>query len=271
MGSINTININTIESISHVKKPTSLYPQVRFAAEEITTTTKESVGASNLPNTNCQKNLRQEESPPNTKTQTCRHYKNNTCQFGISGEGCEYSHPKRCTKLMKHGTRAGKGCNKGSKCTDFHPKMCPMSISRGECLDASCTLCHVKGTRRRPPKPVKAESQPGEKRKENTGTPASRSPTIEPPTENRSDTALSTGEYSNNSFLLHINLLRKELQEAMDKKLETLMAMQSPQISQQPSATMQMRQFPNQQLPPYAPIPWMHPLYQRNPYLPMGF
>ena len=29
--------------------------------------------------------------------------------------------------------------NIGSKCENFHPNMCPLSISKGECLDDSCT------------------------------------------------------------------------------------------------------------------------------------
>ena len=36
---------------------------------------------------------------------------------------------------MNYGTRANKGCNLGSSCKDFHPTMCPMSITKAECFD----------------------------------------------------------------------------------------------------------------------------------------
>ena len=61
----------------------------------------------------------------------CHHYKNSKCQFGMKGNGCKFDHPKRCRKLMNHGTKAGKGCNLGINCNEFHPKMCPMSITKG--------------------------------------------------------------------------------------------------------------------------------------------
>ena len=211
-----------------------------------------------------------QESTP--KKQTCRHYKNNTCRFGISGKGCSYVHPKRCSKLMNHGTRTGKGCNKGNKCEDFHPKMCPLSISNSECFDQSCTFCHVKGTRRKrspdPKKPEKvvqkeAEGQtPKQDRacssqlKENGGS-----------TDNHGSTTEST-----KSFLDQINLLKKELQEAMDKKFETLLKMQSPQIFQQ-NSQLPFVPTPTPTQQPYAPIPWMPQMYQmqRNPLFPMGY
>ena len=203
------------------------------------------------------------------KNQTCRHYKNNTCRFGISGKGCSFVHPKRCSKLMNHGTRAGKGCNKGNKCEDFHPKMCPLSISKSECFDQYCTLCHVKGTRRnRPPvqkEPSKAEEKLGAQIPKNDHTSS-----LQCRDEVRStvDQCASTTD-SAKSFLDQISLLKKELQETMDKKFETLMKMQSPQNFQQNS------QIPFIPAPtqPYAPMPWIPQMYpmQRSPMIPMGY
>ena len=204
------------------------------------------------------------------KNQTCRHYMNNTCKFGISGKGCPYVHPKRCSKLMNHGTRAGKGCNKGKKCKDFHPKMCPMSIAKSECFDLSCSLCHVKGTRRRPsPKPVKPDKVGSKEEEESKDTAKAEACSAKPTADNRSPMKNDTTE--GESFLGQISLLKKELQEAMDKKLESLLThMQSKQTSQQ------MPQLPFQLAPTqqqFAPIPWMHPFYQmqRNPMFPMGY
>lgn len=183
---------------------------------------------------------------------------------------------------MNHGTRAGKGCNKGSKCEDFHPKMCPLSISRGECLDESCTLCHVKGTRRKrstdPKNAVKDDRKEAE--------PQTSKDKIASSGQLKQQNS-STSTNHTESFLDHINLLKKELQEAMDKKIEMLMSMQSLQNfqpnSQMPSIKIQSPQYfqPNTQMPfvptppttAYAPIPWMPQMYQfqRNPLIPMGY
>ena len=138
---------------------------------------------------------------------------------------------------MNHGTRASKGCSKGSKCEDFHPKMCPLSISRGECLDDSCTLCHVKGTRRKrstdPRNAVRKEAEPPAL-KENLAS-SGQLKQQNGSTGNNSSTSKCHNE---SSFLDQINLLKKELQEAMDKKIEALMSMQSLQNIQ-----------PNSQMP----------------------
>ena len=65
------------------------------------------------------------------------------------GIWCKFLHPKPCPKLMNHGTWASGGCANGKNCTDFHPKMCAMSLTKGECFDPSCELKHVKGTCRK--------------------------------------------------------------------------------------------------------------------------
>ena len=203
----------------------------------------------------------EDEKPP-VKTQTCRHYKNNKCRFGISGKGCPYVHPKRCSHLMNHGTRAGKGCNKGNKCELFHPKMCPMSITKSECLDTSCTLCHVKGTRRQPLKSTKTEKVVPEEAEPEVDVSKAKANPAKP-------TATDNDLVDKSSFLDQINLLKRELQEAMDKKLESLIQMQSQQTLQQ-IPPMQFRPSPPHQQ--FAPIPWMHQ-YQmpRNPLFQMGY
>ena len=167
---------------------------------------------------------------------------------------------------MNHGTRASKGCNEGNKCKDFHPKMCPMSITKSECFDLSCTLCHVKGTRRKrlPEKSAKTRS-------DGAKTPVwdeTRSGQSAPNSAADKESSTIT-DFSKVSFLDQINLLKKELQEAVDKKLETLiqMQMQSPLMHQQ---KLPFIQIPTQQT--YAPVPWMPQMYpmQRNPLYPMG-
>ena len=78
----------------------------------------------------------------------CSFFWKGTCRYGISGRGCPKQHPKACRKLILHGTRGPRGCNKGNACENFHPKMCRQSLAAGECLTLDCKLRHVAGTRR---------------------------------------------------------------------------------------------------------------------------
>ena len=140
----------------------------------------------------------------------------------MKGKDCPFMHPKRCSKLIKHGTKADKGCNHGKKCDDFHPKMCPMSIAKGVCFDDRCTLCHVKGTRRKKaPDVEKAEKdQHQQKASKSVDKKANAIGAVEPTTEQQ-------------SFLGQISLLKKELQEAMDLKISSLLAPNSPNFPHQ--------------------------------------
>ena len=78
----------------------------------------------------------------------CPFFRKGQCRHGISGKGCSKAHPSLCRKLMSHGTKGPRGCTNGKECERFHPKMCPSSISYSECLNDSCSLYHVKGTKR---------------------------------------------------------------------------------------------------------------------------
>ena len=174
-----------------------------------------------------------------------------------------------------------KDATKASKCENFHPKMCPLSISKGECLDASCTLCHVKGTRRKPPKDSERDAKADRKEAKPQ---ASKDNNVSGQSKEKNSTDSSS---HTESFLDQISLLKKELQEVMDKKIESLMGMQSllhiqpntqmpftkmqsPQ-SFQPSPTMPF--VPTPPTTAYAPIPWVPQMYQfqRNPFIQMGY
>lgn len=238
-------NDNLVPSISHtkVKKKTPLNPEV---VVEIPSTAK---GAAEDP------------EKIDKSTHVCKHYKNNQCKFGISGKDCPFLHPKRCSKLMNHGTRSDRGCNLGAKCKDFHPKMCPMSISKSECYDQSCSLCHVKGTKRKR-MPLKSEAA--------KTAPRTDAATAQPMS---SSTKVTTQQ----SFLDQMNLLRKELQEVMDQKLAALIPAKAQQSHQQIPSPVSLSQTQHQapflpiQFPLPAPIPWMHQFYQmqRYPQIPM--
>ena len=182
-----------------------------------------------------------------SEVQSCKHYKNNKCKYGISGKGCKYVHPKRCTKLMNHGTRANNGCKLGTKCKDFHPKMCPMSISKSECFDASCQLCHVKGTKRKPPAPKDKECEKKE-------------PVIE--THNNSNLPASDLQQS---FLVQMNLLKKELQEVMDMKVAALLNPRQQNVPIIPSQAQSQQTMLPKWLPPIHPM-WQQYHQQPHPY-----
>ena len=87
----------------------------------------------------------------------CRFYMKGKCKHSIKGKKCAYDHPKACPKLMKHGNKAPMGCNAGTRCPQFHPRMCSSSIRNGTCFNNLCTFAHVKGTKRQP-EPAKTKS-----------------------------------------------------------------------------------------------------------------
>ena len=93
------------------------------------------------------------EKPNHTKCsdekQVCKFFINGKCKYGISGKGCSNKHPRICRKLHKFGTQSQKGCNKGSNCEFFHPRMCKDSVRKRLCLNQECTFMHIRGTKRK--------------------------------------------------------------------------------------------------------------------------
>ena len=272
-----------IESISQMKKSPPLYPIVVVQNEPAKKESVEKHQSIKQSSEDIKKSTKEE--PKSTKkndkklltAQTCVHYKKNQCKHGISGKGCQYSHPKRCTKLMNHGTRANKGCNLGAKCKDFHPKMCQMSISKSECFDVSCQLCHVKGTRRKPLTKEKEEKTEGKSVQNLPFNPNNdschmknmkdRAPKMEEQQRGKSQQSLdkptsvpSDNDALQQSFLAQISLLKKELQEVMDKKVASLMNWQQ-QITATYPLIPQHQMLPLQTYP-QPPIPWLNQLHQ---------
>ena len=103
----------------------------------------------------------------NSKIKICRFYLKGNCKHGIKGSDCSFNHPKAFCKLLQHGTRASKGCNKGNKCELYHPKMCMSSVREGICYHKECKFIHVKGTKR---KKEDRTSQQIKYKKDHTGT-----------------------------------------------------------------------------------------------------
>ena len=85
---------------------------------------------------------------------TCPFYIKGQCRHGISGKkdgGCPKAHPPLCHRLMTFGDKRPRGCTKGKDCNKLHPKMCPSSLTKRECFIDTCSMYHVKGTKRHPP------------------------------------------------------------------------------------------------------------------------
>ena len=147
-------------------------------------------------------------------TQVCPFYRKGTCRHGISGRGCPKLHPNPCRKLLTHGNRGPRGCNRGAQCDKFHPKMCPTSLKNGKCLRESCKLRHVKGTLRVP----LGESE------------------VKQRTDRKQQNTLGERKYSSAhnhqvDFLAAIAALKTELLEAVDLKLRVAQSAAAGQAS----------------------------------------
>lgn len=136
----------------------------------------------------------------------CSFYRKGQCRYGISGKGCPRAHPTLCRKLMNHGNKSPRGCTKGNECNRLHPKMCSSSINYAECLNESCSLYHVKGTRRLNSRPQSQE--PSSQKKRNSQKMNQRYPSNQPCTD------------AEDSFLEVLQVWKQELLEAMDRKIQ---------------------------------------------------
>ena len=171
-------------------------------------------------------------------SQICPFYFRGTCRHGISGRGCSKLHPSPCRKLLTHGTKGPRGCNRGAQCEKFHPKMCLSSLKNAECLRESCKLRHVKGTRRVPPRRSDVSNGPERPHR----------PDRQPQSTMREDRSSSTHN-PQMDFLAAIAALKTELLEAVDLKLR---AVQSGAAGQTPMAMMSPPQHYCQQIYPWA-------------------
>ena len=294
-------NMNTIESESHSKRPVPLNPHVIIENSDNNSNNNNNINSNNKgnnnnnnsssnnnnnnksSNNNNNNNNNNNEPKPDSSITTdasksvkvCSHYKNNNCKHGISGKGCNFVHPKRCAKLMKHGTRSNLGCNLGKNCSDFHPKMCPMSISKLECFDTKCNLCHVKGTKRVRDKLQSKKVEPAQKEAATRAQPSvsekadskqEGTSTKMTPDEKKVAPADEPEDIKSlhQSFLHQINLLKKEFQEVVNQRINSLVqsptqfyAPLPPQLRYQTHPTPHLLQ-------PYQPIhqSLMFPQYQ---------
>ena len=140
----------------------------------------------------------------------------------MKGRDCKYTHPEVCTKFTQHGTHQPKGCKLGKACKDFHPKMCIHSLRKGV-LHESSRFNHVKGTKRHPPV-VKNDIK--------------RQNVQDNPTSTQTPTAEEGNKDDNGNFLEVIRLLKAEILQTFDQKMESITNQISILQSQQMKMTM---------------------------------
>ena len=147
----------------------------------------------------------------------CSFYRRGACNHGISGKGCSRAHPKMCQKLMTFGDKGSRGCRKGSNCDKFHPKMCPSSILHRECLTDSCTLYHVKGTRRSNSRPNDQTHYRHQQQKQDSAYNRSSEQRIS------HDHATTNGPTTSpqQAFLEALNSWTKQFMTTLDQRLHT--------------------------------------------------
>lgn len=197
------------------------------------------------------------QAPPNTARGICSFYRRGTCRFGMTGKGCPKEHPKACRKLTEHGNRGPRGCNKGKNCESFHPRMCPQSLSAGECLTLDCRLRHVAGTKRDTTK-GRARQAAGHHDRHREHQHRSQGATQD---SQRRHKPKSTDQVD---FLELLNAMRTEIMAAMENKMTHLSqlintAQQTPQNSANQASPMIAWQtaipYQNQALGPWQVAP----------------
>ena len=100
------------------------------------------------------------------KADICDKYRVGKCPHGNKGtrlvddKPCAKSHPRKCFKYLRFGSKGAKSCKKGRDCQYFHPKLCSSSLKDKTCFNRECSFPHLKGTQRYPDKQRKrADSQ----------------------------------------------------------------------------------------------------------------
>ena len=198
----------------------------------------------------------------------CRFFRKGNCRHGPKGEGCSFSHPTICQKLLNHGVNDKRGCKKGKSCKDFHPKMCPCSLSIHECLNMTCKLYHVKGTRRANSRPL-PNTQQGHPNPRGQQEGGGHNP--EGHQQNRESPSAAFLEQSQiqdptaallEALQTSLQAMKAELLAVIDTKLkETMPSPQQPlqlqqqQQQQQQQATQQLHPLTIQQLQPQMQAP----------------
>ena len=174
----------------------------------------------------------------------CRYYLKGTCKHGRKGASCLFAHPPYCNRLLTYGTHSSRGCNKGSECEFVHPKMCYKSLSKRQCFNENCPFFHIKGTKRK----IDQNNH-----NHNQHTPYNGSHNSHPPSNKNEvvddHSIINTGS---SDFLCAINVLRQDLLQALESRINSLVRLQqNPECNMNPyQAAPQNLQVANQ-IPSY--------------------
>lgn len=192
----------------------------------------------------------------------CKFFRNNSCEHGMRGRACKFQHPKICKKLMAHGTRQPRGCNKGRKCKDFHPLMCMNSLRKGQCFDEHCGLYHVKKTVR----VQKPDQRSDQTRNKNVQPPLLNKLQVNTPV--RQQTESQQSNTPNQNFLELIQILKSDMEMKIQMLSSQLGRMMQNVQYQQQQITQQNNHAPHQQA--YLPNPHhtRMPMFYQPPPVP---
>ena len=84
------------------------------------------------------------QSQSSNQVKICPDHKFKTCKR----EECQFNHPQKCDKIVKHGLKQfnEEGCD--MTCGLFHPWVCHKSMKYKECQNIKCKRVHLPGTKR---------------------------------------------------------------------------------------------------------------------------
>ena len=108
--------------------------------------------------------LRERGKRAEKKDAICKYYGRGICKYGQKGEGCHYSHPKKCIKFMRFAREESRGCRDKS-CTYYHPSLCRLNETGRLCTREKCKFFHRKAAatkfskQRTPKKPTQNQGQ----------------------------------------------------------------------------------------------------------------
>ena len=219
-----------------IDKKSTQQPHSQVVAESENSQVAENKGPETQVQSNVSMDITNLPNASNSRAlEICSEYKKSNCPHGIrgnkliDGKKCKFSHPKPCQKYCGFGSRGEFGCKAGSKCPNFHPRLCRYSLSKKLCTNENCKFVHLKGTARRVAQKVPSPSLP-KKQDETDSTEVSKKHANKP---------------SNQDFLEATERMEKRFQELAESLNKRLLEMQQNFQAQQI--------YPPHQIIPYPP------------------
>ena len=183
------------------------------------------------------------EPDPKVDKPMCKFFQHSRCKHGISGKDCKYRHEPVCGKFLRNGNKGRYGCNKGSNCSLFHPKMCWDSMNYRICKRENCKFMHIKGTNKPGQSFIPSQDTVEVWDDRNRQSAAYNQPNHPPP--NQLPATNQPQNHKSDSFLDMMMEMRKQLQDIQSYQQQLTQGYQylKHQISQP-----QIYQLPNNQV-----------------------